>query len=768
MRCVGVSVPQQIVGRLRILQVPAVSCHLLGRRSPFTSVGEHGCNLRTLQTLSSKLWPHADLSRKYQTTKRSFISAVATSMTEAPVGEWKSPISSELIVSQSIRLGSPVAASDGSLIWSEGRPTEGGRQVLVRRTADGNVEDILSDPAFNARTRVHEYGGGEYVVGKDAVYFSNFKDQRLYQAKLSGKTCDIQPLTPEDSKLRFADAVIDQQRNRLIAVCEDHSQEGEAVNTISSVGELTGDTLEIRALRRTTDTELHPADVRQEDLDSGSMTVLAGGTDFVAAPKLSPNGAQLAWVAWDHPNMPWDDTVLYLADVASDGSLTNQRKVAGGEDESVTQPVWSPENKLMFVSDRTGWWNIYQEGNGQAEAVVTREAEFAGPAWMFGSRSYQVLPDARLLVLYSDPLRAGGSLAVVDPASGSLTDLRTPFTSFGSLSVAQVGGKLLVATTGGSSRKPSAVALLEVSCVDDLLKSKPDQWQMIRLSTKSQVSENYLSEPMTIEYPTDNGQTAFMNYYAPKNQDYQLPPGQTPPLLVKIHGGPTSQASTAFNLGYQYWTSRGFAIADVNYGGSTGYGRSYRNRLRRNWGIVDVADCSNAAKHLAKQGKADEKRLCIDGGSAGGYTTLACLAFRDVFSAGASHYGVADLELLAQETHKFESRYLDQLIGPYPAEKKVYEERSPIHALDKFTAPTAFFQGTEDQVVPPNQATEMYEALKKQGLKTALVMFEGEQHGFRQATNIRRALDGEFFFYGKALGFNAKMPDGLEPVQVEN
>ncbi|KAL3136839.1 hypothetical protein ABBQ38_005546 [Trebouxia sp. C0009 RCD-2024] len=387
---------------------------------------------------------------------------------------------------------------------------------------------------------------------------------------------------------------------------------------------------------------------------------------------------------------------------------------------------------------------------------------------MFGSRSYQVLPDGRLLVLYSDPLRAGGSLAVVDPASGSLTDLNTPFTSFGSLSVAQVGGKLLVATTGGSSRKPSAVALLEVDSVDDLLKAKPDQWQMIRLSTKSQVSENYLSEPMTIEYPTDDGQTAFMNYYAPRNQDYQLPPGQTPPLLVKIHGGPTSQASTAFNLGYQYWTSRGFAIADVNYGGSTGYGRSYRNRLRRNWGIVDVADCSNAAKHLAQQGKADEKRLCIDGGSAGGYTTLACLAFRDVFSAGASHYGVADLELLAQETHKFESRYLDQLIGPYPAEKKVYEERSPIHALDKFTAPTAFFQGTEDQVVPPNQATDMYEALKKQGLKTALVMFEGEGHGFRQATNIRRALDGEFFFYGKALGFDAKMPDGLEPIQVVN
>ncbi|KAL3136838.1 hypothetical protein ABBQ38_005546 [Trebouxia sp. C0009 RCD-2024] len=443
-------------------------------------------------------------------------------------------------------------------------------------------------------------------------------------------------------------------------------------------------------------------------------------------------------------------------------------QVAGGKDESVTQPVWSPDNKLLFVSDRTGWWNIYQKSSGQAEAVVTREAEFAGPAWMFGSRSYQVLPDGRLLVLYSDPLRAGGSLAVVDPASGSLTDLNTPFTSFGSLSVAQVGGKLLVATTGGSSRKPSAVALLEVDSVDDLLKAKPDQWQMIRLSTKSQVSENYLSEPMTIEYPTDDGQTAFMNYYAPRNQDYQLPPGQTPPLLVKIHGGPTSQASTAFNLGYQYWTSRGFAIADVNYGGSTGYGRSYRNRLRRNWGIVDVADCSNAAKHLAQQGKADEKRLCIDGGSAGGYTTLACLAFRDVFSAGASHYGVADLELLAQETHKFESRYLDQLIGPYPAEKKVYEERSPIHALDKFTAPTAFFQGTEDQVVPPNQATDMYEALKKQGLKTALVMFEGEGHGFRQATNIRRALDGEFFFYGKALGFDAKMPDGLEPIQVVN
>lgn len=466
--------------------------------------------------------------------------------------------------------------------------------------------------------------------------------------------------------------------------------------------------------------------------------------------------------------MPWDDTTLYLAQVQSDGSLSNIQKVAGGKDESVTQPVWTPKNELLFVSDRTGWWNIYNQANGKSEALVTREAEFAGPGWMFGSRSYQVLPDGRLLVQYSDPAMAGGSLAVVDPALGTLTDLRTPFTSFGSLSVAQVNGKLLVATAGGSSQKPSAIALLEVSSVDDLLSSEPEQWQSIRLSTKSEIGEGYLTEPVTVEYPTDNGQTAFMNYYPPKNQDYQLPPGEIPPLLIKIHGGPTSQASTAFNLGYQYWTSRGFAIADVNYGGSTGYGREYRNRLRGNWGIVDVADCSNAAKHLAKQGKADPKRLCIDGGSAGGYTTLACLAFRDVFSAGASHYGVADLELLAQETHKFESRYLDQLIGPYPADKQTYVERSPIHALDKFTAPTAFFQGTEDQVVPPNQATEMYEALNKKGLKTALVMFQGEQHGFRQATNIRRALDGEFYFYGKALGFNAEMPEGLEPIKVLN
>ncbi|DBB15202.1 TPA: hypothetical protein ACH3X3_004206 [Trebouxia sp. C0006] len=680
-------------------------------------------------------------------------------MTEAPVGDWKSPISSELIVSQSIRLGSPIVAQDGSLVWSEGRPTEGGRQVLVRRTSAGQIEDILSDPAFNARTRVHEYGGGEYVVGKDAVYFSNFKDQRLYKASLTSKKCDLQPLTAEDSKLRFADAVIDLKRNRLILVCEDHSKEGEPVNTISSV-----------------------------DLDSGKTAVLAGGHDFVAAPRLSPDGNQLAWVAWDHPNMPWDDSMLYVAQLAADGSLSNTRKVAGGEDESVSQPLWSPKNELLFISDRTGWWNIYREVNGKAEAVVTREAEFAGPAWMFGSRSYQVLPDGRLLVEYSDPARAGGSLAVVDPALGTLTDLHTPFTSFGSLSVAQVGGNLLVATTGGSSQKPSAVALLEVGNVDELIKSEAHQWQSVRLSTKSEIGEGYLTEPITVEYPTDNSQTAFMNYYPPKNQDYQLPPGQTPPLLVKIHGGPTSQASTAFNLGYQYWTSRGFAIADVNYGGSTGYGREYRNRLRRNWGIVDVADCSNAAKHLAKQGKADEKRLCIDGGSAGGYTTLACLAFRDVFSAGASHYGVADLELLAQDTHKFESRYLDQLIGPYPADKQTYVERSPIHSLEKFTAPIAFFQaslvllattvlqsmkdvkpiGTEDQVVPPNQATEMYEGLKKQGITTALVMFEGEQHGFRQATNIRRALDGEFVFYGKALGFNATMPEGLEPIEVVN
>eukprot|EP00884_Botryococcus_braunii_P000599 jgi/Botrbrau1/1053/Bobra.0076s0019.2 len=670
-----------------------------------------------------------------------FSFATAASGMAAPVGSWESPITSELITSQSVGLGSPTLGDDGLVYWLEGRPTEGGRTVLVRGRPGGPTEDVTPgvDSGYNIRTRVHEYGGGASLVSGSYAYFANFKDQKWYRQQLQPSIGAPEVLTTVDG-YRFANAIADPLRNRLIAVREDHTGEGEAVNTIASIS-----------------------------LQDGSSEVLVGGNDFYSSPRLSADGKQLAWVTWKHPNMPWDDTELWVADVAADGTLSGHRKVAGGEDESVMMPLWTPKG-LVFISDSSGWWNLYlEEAPGKLLPLSPRKAEFGSPPWVFGIQTFDLLPDNRLLVSYSDPSSPGGTLAILDPSKpGVLQTVPLPYSTFGTFSVRKQGEGVWLALTGATALKPSEVAVLQVADVDGLLSNKPQDWTVLRKATTLEVDEGYVSEPRTIEFPTEDNLTAFLYYYPPKNKDYVLPEGKAPPLLVKIHGGPTSQASTAFSLSIQYWTSRGYAIADVNYGGSTGYGREYRNRLRRNWGVVDVDDVSNAAKYLAEQGLADEARLCISGGSAGGYTTLAALAFRDVFKAGASMFGVADCGLLAAETHKFESRYLDQLIGPYPEMKAVYDKRSPINAIDKFKAPIAFFQGTEDKVVPPNQAEIMYEGLKERGIMTSLVMFEGEQHGFRSAGAIRRTLDGEFYFYGKALNFKASMPTDLEPLQIAN
>lgn len=665
--------------------------------------------------------------------------------TERLPGEWESPITSELITSATKRLGAPSFAPNGDLFWLEGRPAEKGRQVLVRRPHGGAAAADLTpgpDSGLNVRTRVQEYGGGNYTLTDSAAYFSNFGDQRLYVQQLAAGG-PPQPVTAEGSKLRFADGEVDGGRGRLVCVVEDHSGGGEAVTTVGAV-----------------------------DLASGAVTTLVSDADFYACPRLSPDGSRLAWVEWTHPNMPWDDTQLWVADVAPDGTLAGHRKVAGEEGESVVLPQWGPDGSLYFVSDAPeGWWNLHVLGtDGKVAAVLLMAAEFAAPMWQFGQRPFHVLSSGRILAVYNDPKKAGSTLALIDPASKAVQELDSPFTSYGTptLALHEGAGGIQVAVVAGSALQPPAVVLLEAANLEELAASKPEDWQVVEPSTTTEVDPGYLSEPSAVEFATEGGLTAFMNYYPPRNKDFAPPPGALPPLLVKIHGGPTSQASTAFTLSLQYWTSRGFAVADINYGGSTGYGRAYRARLRGAWGVVDVDDCCAAARHLAEQGKVDPQRLCIDGGSAGGYTTLACLAFRDAFSAGASHYGVADMGLLAQDTHKFESRYLDGLVGPYPEAKAVYDARSPINALDGFTRPVAFFQGLEDKIVPPNQAQVMYDALKARGIRTALVMFEGEQHGFRQAPNIRRALDGELFFYGAALGFSPPMPPDFQPIDIAN
>jgi dipeptidyl aminopeptidase/acylaminoacyl peptidase len=613
---------------------------------------------------------------------------------------------------------SQVVTDGGGVYWMESRPGEDGRNVIVGRGADGSMEDVNPLP-FNARTRVHEYGGGDFAVRDDTAYFSNFVDQRVYRRAPGGGP---EPLTQETGR-RFADMVVDPALNRLIAVREDHAG-SDPVNEIVGV-----------------------------DLENGDETVLATGNDFYSSPHLSPDGSRLAWLTWNHPNMPWDGTELVVCDVDAAGRPENARLVAGGQDESIFQPEWSPDGTLHFVSDRTGWWNLYRLSAGNDEPLCEKEAEFGAPQWMFGMSTYAFLPSGRIVCAYTD--RDGSHLALLDTESKELEPIETPYSSIAFVRADVATGNVVF--RGGSPTGPACIVSLDPSTGEN---------EVLRRSDEIDVDSGYLSVPEPIEFPTENDKTAYAFFYPPTNRDYAGPEDERPPLLVMSHGGPTAATSKALNLGIQYWTSRGIAVLDVNYGGSTGYGREYRRRLDGAWGVVDVEDCANGAVYLAERGLVDGDRLMITGGSAGGYTTLCALAFTDTFAAGASHFGVSDLEGLAKETHKFESRYLDRLIGPYPERADLYRERSPIHHTQKLSCPVIFFQGLEDEVVPKEQAEMMFAALREKGLPVAYVPFEGEQHGFRRADNIRLALDGELYFYSRVFGFEPA--DRIEPVPIEN
>ena len=645
-----------------------------------------------------------------------------------PYGSWKSPITSDLIVAGSLRLGEmrlDSGADNDTLYWLEGRPTEGGRNVLVKRSPDGTTTD-LTPAEFNVRTRVHEYGSGAYIVHNGTVYFSNFVDQRLYRQRPGEDPIALTAEYPAAS-MRYADAVMDERRDRLICVREDHTGDGEAVNTVVAIA------------------------LPDTDESVAEQSVLASGHDFYSSPRLSPDGTKLVWLTWDHPDMPWDGTELWLADIAPDGTLAEPVKIAGSRTEAVFQPEWSPDGGLYFVSDRTDWWNLYRWTGDTVEALCPKAGEFGLPHWVFRMSTYGFESAESLICTYSE--NGVQHLARLHTQTLELTDLSIPYTSMGGVQV----GPGVVLFGAGSPTKPGCIARLDLAT---------EETTVLQRSSTLNIDPAYLSVPEVVEFPTENDLTAFGFYYPPTNPDYIAPDGEKPPLLVKIHGGPTAATSATLSLRIQYWTSRGIAILDVNYGGSTGYGRAYRERLKGNWGIVDVDDCVNGANYLVQQGKADGDRLMIDGGSAGGYTTLAALAFRDTFKAGASLYGVSDAEALARDTHKFESRYLDSLIGPYPEAKEVYVARSPIHATDKLSCPVIFFQGDEDKIVPPNQAEMMVDALKEKGLPVAYVLYEGEQHGFRKAENIKRTLDGELYFYSQVFGFT--LAEDLEPLNIWN
>jgi dipeptidyl aminopeptidase/acylaminoacyl peptidase len=637
----------------------------------------------------------------------------------APYGTWPSPITPASLVEEAVGLA--YASVEGDRIyWVESRPGEAGRQVLVSAPLDGSAPPADAVPAgFSVRTQVHEYGGRCYCVHGSTILFSNWRDQRLW---ISRPGTDPTPVTAEPDlprSVRFADPVVTPEGASAICVRETHHDNGVVVNDLVAV-----------------------------HLGEGAVTVLAGGHDFFSYPRLSPDGTRLCWLTWELPDMPWDSSRLWCADVGAGLQVGSPHPVAGAPGESVTQPRWSADGVLHYVSDRTGWWNIYSE---TGVALCPAEAEFGEPDWVFGNATYGFSPDGDLVAAWSGPV--GKRLGLIREGRAEPVDL--PFSSFASV---LPRGDGIVYAIAASPTNPPAVVRLDLA----------GEVSVVRRSREVEIDDAHLSRPQAVRFPTGGGHSAHALVYLPAHATVSGPPDELPPVIVIIHGGPTAAASAVFNLAIQYWTNRGFAVTDVDYRGSSGYGREYRRLLDGAWGIADVEDCAAAVAWLDREGWADGSRAVIRGGSAGGFTTLAALAFTDVFAAGASHYGVADLALLARDTHKFESRYLDRLVGPWPEAADEYDRRSPVHHVDQITSPLILFQGLEDMVVPPSQSELMYAALRDRGVPVAYMAFEGEQHGFRKAETVVAVVTAELEFYGRALAFSPPLPDDRPPLLIAN
>ncbi len=624
--------------------------------------------------------------------------------TTRPYGAWPSPLDAASLAAGTVSLMD--CRVDGSdIYWVEGRPSDGGRQVLMR-WRDGAVSDVTPTD-FNARTRVHEYGGAAFCVRDGAVFASRWEDQRLYRVD-GRRATPITPAPQTPAAVRYADGEVSPDGRWIVCVRETHRPGAEAVNEIVAV----------------------PTD------GEGEPRRLAGDHDFAAAPRLSPAGDLIAWLVWDHPNMPWDGTELWAGRFA-DGTVTDARRIAGGPDEAIVQPTFSSDGRLLFATDRTGFWNLQRVDDTRMHALTGLQADIGHPAWRFGEASFAPLADGRIACVLVQ--EATSRLAVLEPEHSNLTPVDTPFTHMHEIHAHTDGVVMLAA----SPDRDTAVVRIP----------REGPAQVLYDPDPGLLEPADIARPEAITVPTPDGEETHAFFYPPTNHAVTPPEDERPPLLVVTHGGPTGNTWPALRLGTQYWTSRGFAVADVNYRGSTGFGRAYRDALKGQWGVLDLTDVVAVARHLADAGRVDPERLAIRGGSAGGYTTLAALTFDDTFAAGASHYGVADLEALAQHTHKFESRYLDQMIGPLPEARETYHARSPIHHTDRLATPMIILQGDEDEIVPPQQAETMVAALREKGITHAYLLFEGEQHGFRRAENIATALESELSFYGKLFGF---------------
>jgi len=626
-----------------------------------------------------------------------------------PYGSWPSPISAELITRAAPSLNFIQSYGD-DLYWVEGRPWEAGRNVIMRRDSNGSITDLLPAP-FSHYSRVHEYGGMAYALNDDHLYFVNATDQNIYKYCLDD-TSAPQVITNNSSR-RFADLIVDRQNQRLIAVCEEHNDDQEPENYLASI-----------ALNNQT-----PA-----------IEKLVSGADFYAYPRISPDQSQLCWIEWQHPNMPWDATQLWQATI-SNGNLIEKKRVAGGDNnQAIFQPHWSPNNTLYYVSDITNWWNIYRFENGIGAPVLRMNAEFATPLWQLGMTTFDFIDANTIACIWT--VSGIWHSGFIDVATGVLTTVQTPYSSMQAVACHQgsvyfvAGASVLASQIGGVNLQGQVSPIYAPATVD--------------------LDKADLAQPESISFTSGDNQQVHAFYYPPTSARYCGDDRELPLVIAMCHGGPTGATSSGLNLKIQYWTNRGFAVVDINYRGSVGFGRTYRQGLEGAWGIADVEDTQHAIAYLAGQQKIDPKRCLIRGGSAGGYTVLSALTFTDTFKAGASLYGIGDLETLAKDTHKFESRYLDSLIGPYPERRDIYLERSPIHHADGLNCPVIFLQGLEDKVVPPNQAEMMVKLLEDKGIQVGYVTFADEGHGFRKANNIIRAMEAELAFYRDVFSLKGK------------
>jgi dipeptidyl aminopeptidase/acylaminoacyl peptidase len=628
--------------------------------------------------------------------------------TVRPFGSWASPVAGADVARDPAWGYAMVTPDGGTVYWIEARPLEGGREAIVARTHGTAPVDVLP-PEFSARTRVHEYGGGAFTVHRGTVFFCHDADQRVYRIDPGAAP---RPVTPEGSSpfaLRYADLRVTPDGRWVVCVREREASP-EHVNELVAF----------------------PAD------GSAEPHVIAAGHDFFAAPRVSPDGGSLAWLVWDHPRMPWEGCELWLAELAG-GEARGARRVAGGPEEALVQPAWSPEGVLHVGSDRSGWWNLYRVGDDGLDAITSVEADIGGPMWTFGESWYDFLPGGRIVCSYD---RDGFAHLAVIEASGELRDVDCALSSISDLH----GDGDHAVLVGATPHRRSQVLLADLG-TGELSPLSEDRGEPF--------DPAHVSVPRPLEFPTAGGETAHALFYPPVNPEFTGPDDERPPLVVRVHGGPTAHVTPRLAMSIQYWTTRGFAVVDVNYGGSTGYGRAYRERLHGRWGIVDAEDAVNAARALAAAGEVDGERMAITGGSAGGWTVLCALAFHDAFAAGADHFGVADVRGFMEDTHKFESRYLDWLVGP--------ETRNPVDFADEIRVPVIVFQGLEDRVVPPSQSEKIVAALERNGIPHAYLTFEGEQHGFRRAETIVRVLEAELAFYGQVLGFT---PAG-DPASVD-